>query len=123
MTSLKFLADMGISRKTIQWLRDNGYDAVHLLDQGLERMPDKEIMIKAKNENRVVLTMDLDFGFLLAVSGENVPSVIIFRLSNETSEVVNKRLKEALSRYYKDLETGAILSVGDRSIRIRRLPI
>jgi predicted nuclease of predicted toxin-antitoxin system len=123
MKSLRFLADMGISRKTVQWLHDNDFDAVHLLDQGLERMPDNEIMIKAKQENRVVLTMDLDFGFLLAVSKEKVPSVIIFRLSNETSEVVNNRLKEVLSRFAKDLESGAILSVGDRNIRVRRLPI
>ncbi|MBN1900662.1 DUF5615 family PIN-like protein [Candidatus Sumerlaeota bacterium] len=123
MKSLRFLADMGISRKTVRWLQDNDFDSVHLLDQGLERMPDNEIVIKAKQENRVVLTMDLDFGFLLAVSGEKVPSVIIFRLSNETSEVVNKRLKEVLSRFTKYLESGAVLSVGDRNIRVRRLPI
>lgn len=32
---MKFLADMGISPRTVEWLRQQGYDAVHLLDEGL----------------------------------------------------------------------------------------
>ena len=32
---MKFLADMGISPKTVQWLINQGYDAIHLLDEGL----------------------------------------------------------------------------------------
>ncbi|ASC71982.1 hypothetical protein XM38_029360 [Halomicronema hongdechloris C2206] len=27
---MKFLADMGISPHTVEWLRQQGYDAVHL---------------------------------------------------------------------------------------------
>ncbi len=27
---MKFLADMGISLRTVSWLRGGGYDAVHL---------------------------------------------------------------------------------------------
>ena len=32
---MKFLADMGVSPKTLEALRDSGYDAVHLFEQGL----------------------------------------------------------------------------------------
>jgi len=49
-------------------------------DQQLMKLPDAEILQKARSENRIVLTFDLDFGDLLAASGENLPSVIIFRL-------------------------------------------
>lgn len=31
---MKFLADMGISPRTVNWLKSNGYDAVHLADEG-----------------------------------------------------------------------------------------
>ena len=34
---MKFLADMGISLKTVAFLHTLGHDAVHLADQGLER--------------------------------------------------------------------------------------
>ncbi|MDF5721331.1 MAG: DUF5615 family PIN-like protein [Rhizonema sp. PD37] len=33
---MRFLADMRISLRTVAWLRDTGYDVVHLRDQGLQ---------------------------------------------------------------------------------------
>jgi predicted nuclease of predicted toxin-antitoxin system len=45
-----FLADMGVSPVTVQALRQQGYDAVHLNEQGLERLPDSEILEKARQE-------------------------------------------------------------------------
>jgi predicted nuclease of predicted toxin-antitoxin system len=44
---MKFLADMGISPDTVVWLRSLSHDAVHLHEQGLDRLPDSEILIKA----------------------------------------------------------------------------
>ncbi len=49
---MKFLADMGISPRTVNWLKGAGYDAVHLVDEGLERLPDDEIMVKARLEGQ-----------------------------------------------------------------------
>jgi len=76
---MKFLADMGISPKTVSFLTDLGYDAVHLFDEGLERMTDPEILQKARAEVRILLTHDLDFADLVAASGSSLPSVVIFR--------------------------------------------
>jgi len=39
---MKFLADMGISQSTVRWLRQLGYDAVHLREQELQRLPDQQ---------------------------------------------------------------------------------
>lgn len=63
---MKFLADMGISPRVVEELRQKGHDAVHLAEQGLHRMVDGDILQKARQENRVLLTHDLDFGELLA---------------------------------------------------------
>ncbi len=67
---MKFLADMGVSPLTVKRLRDNGYKAIHLSEQGLMRMPDAEILSKATRESRIVLTFDLDFTDLLAQVSE-----------------------------------------------------
>lgn len=120
---MKFLADMGISPRIVSWLKSNGYDAIHLGEQGLEKLPDDEILIKALNEQRIILTVDLDFAQLLAISQESLPSVVLFRLGNETCEVMNQFLVEVLNRFESELETGVIISVTDKSFRIRRLPI
>ena len=120
---MKFLADMGISPRTIAKLRREGYDAVHLVEEGLERLEDRDILAKARNEGRIVLTVDLDFGYLLAVSGAILPSVVLFRLGNESREVIEEYLDDVLSQFSEELETGAIISVRDDGFRVRLLPI
>ena len=70
---------MGVSITTMQALRAAGYDAVHLREEGLIRLPDPDVVAKAAQEQTVVLTFDLDFGDILAVARTKAPSVIIFR--------------------------------------------
>jgi predicted nuclease of predicted toxin-antitoxin system len=120
---MKFLADMGISPRTVAFLRSQGHDAVHLHEQGLDRLEDPAILEKARNEGRVLLTHDLDFGDLLAAAGTALPSVVIFRLQNMRPERVNDYLETIISRYAGSLQMGAIASVNERQIRIRHLPI
>jgi predicted nuclease of predicted toxin-antitoxin system len=120
---MKFLADMGISPRTVSWLKSAGYDAIHLVEQRLEKLPDDEILIKARDEERIILTVDLDFAQLLAIGRVSLPSVILFRLGNESYEVINHFLAEVLNRFESELEAGAIISVTDKSFRMRRLPI
>jgi len=59
---MRFLADMGVSLRVVEWLRSSGHDAIHLRDDGLQKLPNGEIFRKAIREQRVVLTFDLDFG-------------------------------------------------------------
>jgi len=120
---MKFLADMGISQSTVHWLRDQGYDAVHLREQQLHRLPDPEIVKKANIEGRIILTCDLDFGALMAFSGEQHPSIVIFRLGDETPQNVNQRLSEVLNKSASALNKGAIILIEQNRYRIRLLPI
>lgn len=120
---MKFLADMGISPRVVSSLRDYGHDAVHLQEQRLGRMPDGDILTKAREEGRVLLTHDLDFGELLAASGGKLPSVIIFRLKDMRAENVNFHLFKILEKQSSALEKGIVCSVTERKVRIRELPI
>jgi len=86
---MKFLADMGISPRTVAFLRSLGHDAVHLYEQGFGRLSDPTILRKACDEGRVLLTHDLDFGELMAAGGAELPSVVIFRLRDMRPERVN----------------------------------
>lgn len=120
---MRFLADMCMSLLTGVWLREQGHDAVHLEELGLRQLADPEIIAMSRVEDRILLTMDLDFGYLLAVSEANLPSVILFRLSDQRSEIVNQRLAEVLANYGGRLEKGVIVSVTDHAARLRKLPI
>lgn len=120
---MRFLADMGISPLSVAFLREHGHDAAHLFEESLHRLPDHQIIAKARQEERILLTHDLDFGEILALTGAERPSVITFRLKNMRPEMVNRYLGEALSHFGSELERGAILSITEPHIRCRILPI
>ncbi len=120
---MRFLADMGISQRVIEWLRANGHDAVHLIDRGLQRLRDSSIFETAALESRIILTFDLDFGEIVALSGESKVSTIVFRLNNTTTPFVIQRLDMVLRGAKDALETGAIITVEDARHRTRRLPV
>jgi predicted nuclease of predicted toxin-antitoxin system len=76
-----------------------GHDAVHLSEQGLERLTDSGIVKKARQEGRIVLVHDLGFGELVAASGATLPSVITFRLRNMHPDRVHGALHSILSQH------------------------
>ena len=120
---MKFLADMGISPRIVDFLQQLGHQAVHLQQQGLHKLKDPQILEKARNEERILLTHDLDFGDLLAASGAGLPSVVIFRLRNMRPEHVNRYLLKIISQYSEALEKGIIITVTEGRIRMRDLPL
>ena len=92
-------------------------------DIGMSRAKDVEIVAEAKKTGEVIMTHDLDYGHLLAFSGESAPSVIMLRLRDlRTNEIMSR-----LDAVWKDIESplmdGAIISLSDKSLRIRTLPI
>ena len=120
---MRFLATAGISPKTVHFLRRAGHDAVHVRELGLQRASDREGADRAGAEGRILLTFDLDFGAVLALNIVDRPSVVIFRLSDERAESVNRRLETVLAEQGKALEAGALVLVEDGRYRVRRLPI
>ncbi len=120
---MKFLADMGVAWRIVEWLRQQGHDAVHLRELNLIRLPDDEIFTKAESEERIILTFDLDFGEIVAASRGKIPSVITFRLHNTRTPHVIARLEKVLNDSADALHKGAIITVEESRHRIRSLPI
>jgi len=120
---VRFLADMGISVRTVGALNELGHDAVHAREIGLSRATDTTILERARSEGQVVLTVDLDFGQLLAASSQITPSVVIFRMRDQTPGSITPRLLRVIAERSRELESGAIILVEDRRYRVRLLPI
>ncbi len=118
---MRFLADAGISPKTVDFLRHGGHDAVHVRELGLQRSDDRLIAERAREENRVLLTFDLDFGAILALGVVERLSVVIFRLSDQRADSVNQRLASVLAEQSAALQSGALVLVEDARYRVRSL--
>lgn len=120
---MRFLLDMGVDLQVAEWLRNGGHDALHLREQGLQRLADNQIFLKARSEGRIVITFDLDFGEIAALSSERQPSVILFRLRNTRTPHVVERLAAVLSRAATELEKGAVVIVEEARWRVRTMPV
>lgn len=120
---MRFLADMGVSMRVVAWLREQGYDARHLREEGLHRLPNGAIFEKAAQEERVILTFDLDFSEIAALTSVRVTSVISFRLRNTLPVHVIERLEAVLAASTPSIEASAVVSVEDGWHRVRNLPI
>lgn len=119
---MRILADMHISPATVNFLRGLGHEAVRINEIMPTTATDKEIVEAAKNSDRVILTQDLDFSEIIALSGDIKPSLISLRLSSSRIEFVNSILKKILPRIESDVAKGSIISVEDDRLRIRALP-
>lgn len=120
---MKFLADMGVSWRVVEWLKSGGHDAVHLSERGMPRLPDPEIFALAAAEQRVLLTFDLDFGEIAARTGRSQPSIVVFRLANTRTDNVIARMQTVLSDAMPAISQGSIILVEQFRVRIRQLPI
>jgi predicted nuclease of predicted toxin-antitoxin system len=103
-------------------LRGLGHDAVHASQIGLATAPDTLVLERARSEDRVVVTADLDYPRLLAIHGSDSPGVILLRGLLKDDEAIT-----ALGRLLEELastDLSKVIAVVEESrVRIRRLPV
>jgi predicted nuclease of predicted toxin-antitoxin system len=120
---VKFIVDMPLSPKLADWLMQQGYDTIHAMEVGLDRASDAEILDRARKEQRVVVTADLDYPRLLALTQAEGPGVILFRGGNYSEQEAVERLKRVLETIPINELSNSIIVVEKERIRRRRLPL
>lgn len=125
MTSAQWrlLLDQGLPRGTANHLSSAGADVIHVGTIGLWSSSDAQILDEARRQDRIIVTHDADFHSLIAVSLASKPSVIRLRLEGLNDRQIADVIQKVLTRYPDDLRRGALVSVTERLIRVRRLPI
>ncbi|NCC23503.1 MAG: hypothetical protein EOM26_13815 [Alphaproteobacteria bacterium] len=120
---MKLLLDQGLPRSTVQHLRDQGMIVDHVADIGLDRAPDEDIIAYARNRGQLIVTLDADFHALLAVSRASTPSTIRIRREGLRGLEVAVLILQVLAKVGDELKRGAMVTVTERTIRLRRLPL
>ncbi|MBD2234453.1 DUF5615 family PIN-like protein [Phormidium tenue] len=123
MSNLRFIADVHVSPLTVTALKLQGYDIVRSTDLLPATAADAEILEFARVDGRIVVTQDLDFSMLVALSKQSQPSLITLRLSSAKPEVVTQKLLEVLPTLQSELTEGVAVTISDDTVRIRKLPM
>lgn len=117
---MRFLLNENMSRTVIRTLRERGHDVLSA-KESLQGLPDEDVLARAQQERRLVVTQDKDFGELafrarlLADCG-----VILFRLAGANPDQDNRRVLEVLESTTEWV--GQFAVVTQHQVRIRALP-
>ena len=121
---MRFLLDEGLAPRLAGLLTAADHDAIHARDVGLTSALDPLVLAAAVEQGRVLVTLDTDFGALIALSGATLPSVVLFRGDvTRRPEGQAALLVANLDQVADDLQGGAIVVMGDDRVRVRRLPV
>jgi predicted nuclease of predicted toxin-antitoxin system len=120
---MKLLVDMNLSPSWIALLRRSGWEALHWSAVGRAGAGDAEIMAYASTNGYVVVTHDLDFGAILAVTHGKKPSVVQIRTEDVSPAANGSHVVAAIRHVESELEAGALLTVEADRTRLRILPL
>jgi predicted nuclease of predicted toxin-antitoxin system len=115
---LKFLVDVGVGRLVEQYLLNNGYDVVSVRDLD-PRMPDEEIIKIAFDQDRIIITMDKDFGELVYHFSESHAGIILLRLEDADGIEKTKVVSNILNEYSHQIMNSFCVYQNDK-FRIRK---
>ena len=118
----RFLLDANLSILTAQYIRQLGHEVITTEELGLATADDKRIVSFAAENNYILITFDLDFGYLFHFFIEQQVGIIVLRLRDQTVESANLAVRRLLKSGTLDqLEnTQALIVVDETTIRIHK---
>ena len=93
---IKLLIDENISPLSAELFKQAGFQVVLIRDI-LQGRTDREIYQKAVNEDYIIITLDLDFGYIYTHTSDIKPTIIVLRPGHSfTIETVNNLIKKVI---------------------------
>jgi len=120
---IRFLLDQGLPRSTVDALAALGIAAEHVGPLGMARASDQDILDAAVDRGAVVVTLDADFHSLLATAKAVTPSIVRIRIEGLKGDDVADIVRGLVTTIESELKSGAAVSVTERGVRIRMLPL
>ena len=98
--ALKLYLDQMLRLDVAEALHDEGYDVLRASEVGQARADDYEILQKAIEENRILVTLDEHFGDWVVLPLRKQPGVIRIKVNSTTSyNIINLLIPYSFSSY------------------------
>ena len=116
---MRFFIDRCAGRRLAEWLRDAGHDVVEARLLGPDP-GDAALLELAAADNRILVTIDTDFGELIYLRG--IAHTGLVRLPNTRVAQRIVLMSAVIERYQQTLEAQAIVTVSGGRIRVSHYP-
>ncbi|MBS3753742.1 MAG: DUF5615 family PIN-like protein [Anaerolineales bacterium] len=116
---MRFLVDECTGPSVARWLREQGHDVYSVYDQA-RGIDDDQVMAKAYQEERILVTNDLDFGEMVYRRKLRHRGIVLLRLDDERTANKIEILSGLLEHYADRLENSFTVAT-EEDVRIRRL--
>ncbi len=113
---MRFLVDECTGPAVAEWLRRQDHDVVSVFDE-IRGADDRDVIHKAYEQNRILITNDKDFGELVFRDKKPHKGVILLRLGDERAANKIAVLKHFLEIYEKTI-LGQFIVVTETTVRI-----
>lgn len=101
-------------------LREQGYDAASVLEQGMGGWKDPDLWRTIQREGRFLVTADKGFGDLRVYPPGRHAGILLLRPDEDGIRPLVELMQEVLARYPLETLAGMLTVATPRSIRIRR---
>ena len=116
---MRFLVDECTGPNVAEWLRDQKHEVFSVFEEA-KGMDDDDIILKALEENWILITNDKDFGEKVYRDSQFHKGIILLRLKDERSPAKIQVLSRLL-RTYPDQLTNAFVVVTEKQIRFAKM--
>ena len=101
---MRFLADESCDFAVVRALRSAGHNVLAIAEVS-PRIGDEEVLRHARDEKRVLLTEDTDFGELVYAEGLGSSGVVLFRFPATTRSAIVAATIDAVNRIGEELSS------------------
>jgi predicted nuclease of predicted toxin-antitoxin system len=117
---MKFFLDQDVYAATAQFFRSLGHDVVTAAEAGCSRATDAELLHKAQEQGRILVTRDRDYGSLVFVQGTG-SGVMYLRILPSTIKSVHQEIESVLRAHSEEELNKAFVVIEQGRHRYRKL--
>ncbi len=116
---MQFKIDENLPIELAELLSGAGHDAKTVNDQGLQGKTDLVLMERCDNENRIIVTLDMDFSDIRAYPPQHHKGIVVLRIVSQSRKHVLKVFQSILPLIGQEPIAGRLWIVEESMVRIR----
>lgn len=116
---MKFKIDENLPLEIAEMLRIAGHDAMTVFEERLVGEPDPRIIAVCLEEQRVLITLDMDFSDVRAYPPETNTGLIVLRLRNQDKISAIDAVRQLLQLFDSESPVGHLWIVEENRVRVR----